>query len=823
MCGVFDFFGKSGILNAKTDRHRRTLKIRRIENMKEALGARVRKLKPILGRGDIAWAVIAATLGGGLFTLLDPAIGRAGAAILVVIALNGLLGLITAIRYAQLSSVLPDVGGGQQWIRLGMGNRWGHTSGWISWLAHSVACCVYAKSLGFYMYQFFFAYLLPKSSFHVGGAQDYWEKGIAGAVIIALAVVNYLGVRFTGRINKWGGIAALSILAVFVALGLLTASSDISASAANFNGFFSYGILGIVSGMGLFYLAFQGPETGAQGGEEARNPKRDVAWGIIVGYLTVWAVIFVVALVAIFAVRGDGVSSDILANTTQGALATASRSFYGGAVLYAVILGAGILVASTALNATLYSSSHAFLALARNQSIPHILERISPRFGTPSFGIGISAVLIFVMTIALPLRDIAAVADVLFMALFAMLHWAFAELKRRSVLKSARAYFPFYRFLYPYSVVLVYVILIIFLWNVSSWGVLIGGAWLAAGWILYNRYTQVEEFREIDSARIRGFFTRRKGIDFKVLCPLVAGAPAVVKEASRLLLLEIGISIARRREKGVKFLYCQSIPQPSGSATAREYGDLSSDERKDFEQNTRAFLDPLGTILDARDDLSSSGEGMVKSDVTEGIMEMVRRDNADVLLMPLEQLRRGRRGFSDLRMVLREVRCDLVVVRVGSDVSIPKKILIPFNRNPHNRLLAETARSFIDSFGAELTFLAVCGPHDTREKLGKLDDELDNVGLEDVFASVILKNVVVKDGDVSGAIIRVAQDYDMILMAAAKGGSLTEIALGETVEAVLAGSNKTTIVVHHHQEIIDPLVAPFVVLLRKGKEFFHAT
>jgi amino acid transporter/nucleotide-binding universal stress UspA family protein len=776
--------------------------------MRNGESARAQKLRPLLGRVDIAWIVLAATLGGGLFTLLDPAIGRAGAGILIVIMLNGLLGLVTAVRYAQLSSVLPDVGGGQQWIRRGMGSHWGHMSGWVSWFAHSVACGVYAKSLGFYMYQFFFVYL----NFKVPGPQDSWENGIAGSIIVAVALVNYLGVRFTGQVNKWGGIAVLLILGVFVFLGLLTGSRNLEASAANFNGFFSsIAIVGVLHAMGIFYLAFQGPETGGQTGEEVRNPRRDIGWGIIVGYIAVWLVILIVTFVALFGVHGEEPSSVILGKASDGALVSASHYFLGGTILYPLLLVGGIVVAAIALNATMYSSSHAFLALARNQSIPQGLDRISPRFGTPSFGIGISTALILFMALRFPLHDIAAVADVLFIALFAILHWAFVDLRRREeVLKNVKLYIPFSSklcpYVYPYGIVLIYGILILFLWDVSPTGVLIGGGWLAAGYILYNRYTQVEEFKEVD-ARIIHSFLERRGVAsaFKVHCPFPVLATIISSEASKTLWLKIGIAIARYRKQGVKFMSFLDIPR--GAGQEEEYSKLEQREQEDLRARARQSLEPLKAILEGEKDISYSGEGIARSDVSMGILDMVRRDNADVLIMPLEQLRRGRRGFvmADLQHVLREVRCDLVIVKIGQDAVIPKRILVPFTQNPHNRLLEETARAFEYTFGARATFAQVT----TNDNRGKqLGDTADVVLLKPISSNVV------------STLVEAGKEYDMILMAASKGGSLEEIDLGETVEGVMAQSNKTIVVVHHHQEIIDPILAPFVALYRKGKKYF---
>lgn len=769
------------------------------------------KLKQVFSRSDIVWMVIAATLGGGLFTLLTPAIEIAGGAILFVILLNGVLALSTSICYAKLSEAMPDVGGGQQWIRKGMGSFWGHTTGWVSWLAHSVACGIYAISLGFYVYQFLFGYVLGKLDIHVWGSDQFWEKTVAVLTIIFLSVVNYIGVKSTGRVNKYGAIFALGVLIAFVVLGFWTAGGNVEASKSNFDGLFSYGISGLLAGMGLFYLAFQGSEVAAQSGEEVKNSK-DISRGIMIGLFVIIATYMVVVFSAIAGTHTDSSSIESLGKAKEGALVFSALHFTGNEFLFPAILVAGIVIALIALNATIYSSSHAFLALARSQSIPTLLAKVS-RFGTPSFGIAISAVLIVLMAVALPLHDIAAVADVLFMFLFIVVHFAYRDLQRRGKVAVNSKFLSI--FLHPYLTGIIYFALILFLWNVSPMGVLFGGAWLVAGWVLYNKYTQVEEFREIDSAVAYNLSVRRgRYTHFKVQCPL-PDSLHVRQETSKRLMLELAHAIARKRQCGLELMHVSEIPQDGGE---KEYTDFSSQEQKAVIEKSIAFLEPLRTVLEAKEDISFGLSGVAVRDVPEHIHRMVWRSNADVLIMPVEQFSVLKRGFlrSELQRVLREVKCDLVVAKIGSDDSIPQKILVPFVSNPNNFLVKEIVAGLVEYLNVSVTFLFVEEDGASEKHFKKVQKELAALGfLADI------KRTSLSGKDLASSVAEYAKDYDMIVMAASRGGSLNEITLGKTADAVLEKTNKTTIVVHHHQEILDPLFVPFVLVYRKAREYFQ--
>src|SRR3989344_2444018 len=76
---------------------------------------------------------VGALLGGGVFTLLGPAIAFAGPAIIIALGLNALLAFLNLQMYASLATTLPEAGGGNRWVKFGLGDFQGFIAGWISW------------------------------------------------------------------------------------------------------------------------------------------------------------------------------------------------------------------------------------------------------------------------------------------------------------------------------------------------------------------------------------------------------------------------------------------------------------------------------------------------------------------------------------------------------------------------------------------------------------------------------------------------------------------------------------------------------------------
>src|SRR5215204_3656279 len=87
---------------------------------------------------------IAAMIAGAIFILIGPAINLAGGAVLIAFIINGIITLFTAMAYAELGSAMPEAGGGYLWVREGLPRPNAFISGWMAWLAHSIAGSLYA-------------------------------------------------------------------------------------------------------------------------------------------------------------------------------------------------------------------------------------------------------------------------------------------------------------------------------------------------------------------------------------------------------------------------------------------------------------------------------------------------------------------------------------------------------------------------------------------------------------------------------------------------------------------------------------------------------
>ena len=78
-------------------------------------------------------------IGAGVFLGIGNSIHYAGpGGVILTFVLNGLIAILTACSYAELSSAIPHTGGAYNYARIGFGRGTSFLAGWMEWFASSV-------------------------------------------------------------------------------------------------------------------------------------------------------------------------------------------------------------------------------------------------------------------------------------------------------------------------------------------------------------------------------------------------------------------------------------------------------------------------------------------------------------------------------------------------------------------------------------------------------------------------------------------------------------------------------------------------------------
>jgi amino acid transporter len=280
--------------------------------------------------------------------------------------LVGLVGMFfTALSYAAMSRAFPLAGSVYTYAQRGLHEIAGFFSGWLILLDY-----ILVPSL---LYLFSAVALRPVFP---GVPGWLWLLGF----ISFNAAVNFIGIQFTARVNRYMLVMELAALALFVALGLISLYGGAGAGRLTLRPIYDSHVFSLATIAGatsiavLSFLGFDGISTLS---EESRSGSDAV------GRATVMALILVGGLFML----QTWIATDLSVGMRFGSLETA---FYeiaeraGGAWLRLLTIMA-VVIASAVANAMAAQAavSRILFAMARDGKLPSALAKVHPRFKTP--------------------------------------------------------------------------------------------------------------------------------------------------------------------------------------------------------------------------------------------------------------------------------------------------------------------------------------------------------------------------------------------------------------------------------------------------------
>jgi amino acid transporter/nucleotide-binding universal stress UspA family protein len=750
---------------------------------------------------DITMVGVGAMIGAGIFVLTGIAAGPAGPALILAFALNGIVTFLTAMVYAELGSAIPEAGGGYLWIKQGLPAWNGFLAGWMSWFAHAVAGSLYALGFGAYSASVLQGFGLVPAVI----PEAHLAKGLAVIVALVFIGINFKGVSETGKVGNVITLAKILILAIFVVSGIAAIMRHPS-YMAKFTPFATGGITGVLTAMGLTFIAFEGYEIIVQAGEEVKNPKRNIPRAIFLSLAIVVPIYMLVAFAAIGAVElgTDQPTWQWLAEHAELGLAEAARQFMPfGATL---LLVGGLFSTMSALNATTFSSTRVSFAMGRDRNLPAMFARIHERTQTPYLALVASGALIIFMAVAIPIADVAAAADVMFLLLFLQVNIAIIVIRKRYSDKLDYGFLmPFHPVLPAVNIGLIaFLALFMFHFSAIAWFFVIG--WIVAGLLLHRFYAAPRE-REEDLTPI---LLEQRAIApterFRVLVP-------VANPKSAQLMLNLAARIARPLNGELVILHVAKVP-PQTPLTGG-----------------RRALERLRPAVDRAAEMAHKLEADVHSIVRvahepwRAIVDTVEDHHINFVVM-------GWRGQSrhpetkvgrNIDRVLKYANCDLLVVE--QEAPIPaRRILIPVAEPADARLLVSVGRLLLDESDPEsrITVLHVVSP-DSSEARG------------DARLEAIKKEALSQSGVAEAADTRTASDNDRIEFKLSRAKDTVRAIVSRTKDADLlvvgssrAGWLKRTIVGQKPYRIARRSACPMVMVSPRAhgvqfstQSFFH--
>jgi len=387
-----------------------------------------------LGLFEAVMIGVGAMIGAGIFVLTGIASGQAGPAALLAFGLNGVVTLFTALSYAELSSAIPEAGGGYSFVKKVMPNPVAFIAGWMLWFAYVVACSLYAKGFGSYFLEFFHRYVPAVTDFLSGMVGHEGSVALLTLLVgILFLAVNIAGTHASGQTENIITLAKIGILAVFIYFGVKAVLTAPEITRANFTPFLPTGAGGVIAAMGLTFIAFEGYDLIATVSEEVKDPKRTIPRAILWSLGITIAIYLLVVFVTLGAVPAEGGVPvwQMLGEFGEMGIVQAADAFMPkfGVVL---VLGGGLFATLSALNATVLASSRVAFSMGRDWMLPNRLSRIHSSRRTPVMAITVSGALFLLVAVFLPLETIGTASSLLFLLTFTLVNIAAIIYRRRS-------------------------------------------------------------------------------------------------------------------------------------------------------------------------------------------------------------------------------------------------------------------------------------------------------------------------------------------------------------------------------------------------------
>jgi len=308
----------------------------------------------------------------------------------------GLVCLFGAFAYAELGAMFPEAGGQYAFLREGWGRFVGFLYGWtFFWVINAGTIAALALA--------FAENLLP-----LFGVDMIAEKDsprlllvVASAMILLLAVVNHFGVAVGALLQNVSTFAKIAALLLIVAGGFWATSGAAAESLPPApHARTTLTVAGLVAAFTGIFWAYEGWYQLPFNAAELKQPERNLPLGLVGGMVLLIGLYLFVNLVYLRAVPFAEMQSlpDGTPNTHVAALAI-ERIFSPTLAGYLTLLIAISIFGSA--NPNLLSSPRAFYAMAQDGLVPAPLQRVSPRWGTPTVAIWVQAVVAVLLVITL--------------------------------------------------------------------------------------------------------------------------------------------------------------------------------------------------------------------------------------------------------------------------------------------------------------------------------------------------------------------------------------------------------------------------------------
>lgn len=361
------------------------------------------ELKRTLGKWNLLLLGIGCIIGAGIFVRTGSAASlHAGPAVLLSFVVAGIVCAFAGLCYAELASTLPVSGSAYTYGYTTLGEFVAWMMGALLLLEYGLAASVVAVGWSGYVVS-----LLADFGMHVPpqltGPAGYTllRNGVpvlvdgrtvttifnlpASLVCLVLAALLVRGVSESAKVNTIIVAIKVSVLVLFIVVGGAIVLSHLDELIArNWTPFIpanqgdgKFGVDGIMRAASIVFFAYVGFEAISTAGQEAKDPRKDMPFGII-GALIICTVIYML-VAAIMTLLVPYTALNV-----PDPVAVVVDSFGPSWGWLAKLIKIGAIIGLTSVVLVLmYGQTRIFYTMARDGLLPRVFATVHPTFKTP--------------------------------------------------------------------------------------------------------------------------------------------------------------------------------------------------------------------------------------------------------------------------------------------------------------------------------------------------------------------------------------------------------------------------------------------------------
>lgn len=384
--------------------------------------ANAHTLKRTLTKWNLVSLGIGCIIGAGIFVMTGTAAAQhAGPAIIISFVFTGIACAFVGLCYAELASLLPVSGSAYTYAYATLGEVFAWVVGWLLLLEYGVAAATVAVGWSGYINSFLLGFHImipPELTIATGQSiqvtpifqeqflalgYQFNENGMlmnaAGQLVtgifnlpacIGIGMVGALlviGVSESAKVNNIIVAIKLLVVTMFVAIGIFYVNPE------NWHPFIPentapgvYGWDGIFRAASIIFFAYVGFEAVSTAAQEAKDPQKDMPFGILMSLFICTILYMGVAAVL------TGIVPYGLLNVADP-MAVAVDHIGLGWFAFLIKIGA-ITGLSSVMLVLIYGQTRIFFTMSKDGLLPTAFAKVHPKYQTPYINTIIVAILV---------------------------------------------------------------------------------------------------------------------------------------------------------------------------------------------------------------------------------------------------------------------------------------------------------------------------------------------------------------------------------------------------------------------------------------------